>query len=109
MGTSAGATPGPITKQQPVHEVRLGTIKAAIWRNETDAGARFNATFERIYNVDGEWRSTGSFGRDDLLVLAKVADEAHSWIMNTKADAGNQRDRDGGEPAQLSQHSLPKR
>jgi hypothetical protein len=26
---------------RPVHEVRLGKVKAAIWRNETDLGARY--------------------------------------------------------------------
>ena len=31
-------------KQKPVHEVRLGRIKAAIWANETDNGTRHNGT-----------------------------------------------------------------
>ena len=68
-------------KQKPVHEVRFGQIKAAIWKNETENGARYNATFSRIYRDGDEWKSTESFGRDDLLLLAKVADEAHSWIF----------------------------
>jgi len=67
-------------KQKPVHEVRLGFIKAAIWRNETDNGARYNATFSRLYKDGEDWKSTDSFGRDDLLLLGKVADQAHSWI-----------------------------
>jgi hypothetical protein len=67
-------------KTRPVHEVRLGRIKAALWRNDTDNGVRFNTTFTRLYRDDDEWRSTDSFGRDDLLLLAKVADQAHSWI-----------------------------
>ena len=74
------------TKQKstnkPVEEVRIGSVKAAIWKNETESGPRFNVTFQRLYR-DGEngWRSTDSFGRDDLLVLAKVADQAHGWIV----------------------------
>lgn len=67
-------------KPKPTHEVRLGHIKAAVWRNETEAGVRYNATFSRLYKDGDEWRSTESFGRDDLLQLAKVADNAHSWI-----------------------------
>ena len=74
--------PAPAQRNQPAHEVRLGTIKAAIWQNETDNGVRYNVTFERLYNQDGEWRSTNSFGRDDLLLLAKVADAAHTWICD---------------------------
>jgi hypothetical protein len=68
-------------KQKPQHEVRLGSVKAAIWRNNTDAGVRFNVTFSRIYKDDDNWKSTDSFGRDDLLTLGKVADQAHSWIF----------------------------
>ena len=41
------------TKTKPVHEIRLGHIKAAVWRNETEAGVRYNATFSRLYR-DGE-------------------------------------------------------
>ena len=67
---------------QPVDEVRIGAVKAAIWRNETDNGARFNVTFSRSYkDSEGEWKSTSSFRRDDLLVLAKIAARAHSRIF----------------------------
>ena len=31
------------TKQKPVHEIRLGRIKATIWENETENGTRYNA------------------------------------------------------------------
>jgi hypothetical protein len=68
-------------KQKPIHEVRLGTIKAAVWRNETESGVRYNVTFTRIYKDGDDWKSSDSFGRDDLLLLGKVADEAHSWIF----------------------------
>lgn len=69
-----------IMKTKPTHEVRLGSIKAAVWKNNTETGARYNATFSRLYKDGGKWESTDSFGRDDLLLLAKVADVAHSWI-----------------------------
>jgi hypothetical protein len=68
-------------KTKPIHEVRLGTIKAAVWRNETEVGVRYNVTFSRLYKDGDNWQSTDSFGRDDLLLLAKVADHAHSWIF----------------------------
>ena len=70
------------TKEKPVNEVRFGAIKAAIWKNDTTGGVRYNVTFSRIYKDkdDDQWKSTDSFGRDDLLVLGKVADAAHTWI-----------------------------
>ena len=67
-------------KPKPAHEVRLGSIKAAVWANETTSGRRYNATFSRLYKDGAQWKSSDSFGRDDLLVVAKVADLAHSWI-----------------------------
>ena len=69
-----------MAKEKPIHEVRLGSIKAAVWKNDTANGIRYNTTFSRIYRDGDEWKSTDSFGRDDLLVLAKVSDLAHSWI-----------------------------
>jgi hypothetical protein len=67
-------------KEKPAHEIRLGAIKATIWKNDTVKGGRYNTTFVRLYRDDDKWKNTGSFGRDDLLVLAKIADIAHSWI-----------------------------
>jgi hypothetical protein len=62
------------TKAGPVHEVRLGAIKASIWSNETSVGTRHNVTVARLYKDDDEWKQSESFGRDDLLVLAKIVD-----------------------------------
>ena len=61
--------------------VRLGRIKAAIWANETESGVWFNVTFSRIYKDGNTWKTSDSFGRDDLPLLAKVADSAHTWIF----------------------------
>lgn len=69
------------TKQQPAHEIRMGAIKATIWENETSAGTRHNVTVSRIYKDGDQWKQTESFGRDDLPLLAKVVDLAHSWIF----------------------------
>ncbi len=71
---------------KPVREIRLGSIKAAIWKNQTEKGVRFNTTFSRLYREGDQWKSTDSFGRDDLLLLAKVADRAHSWVFEQNQD-----------------------
>ena len=72
--------------ERPVHEVRLGRVKAAIWRNETESGVFHNVTFCRLYREGEEWRRAESFGRDDLPLIAKVADRAHSWIFEHGKD-----------------------
>ena len=71
-------------QNKPIHEVRLGAIKAAVWKNETEIGARFNVKLSRIYKDGDTWKSTDSLGRDDLLVVAKVADVANSWIHGNR-------------------------
>ncbi len=79
-------------KNKPVHEVRLGAVKAALWRNDTDSGVRFNVTITRLYKDGEDWKNTDSFGRDDLLLVAKVADLAHTWICEQQVQE-NDRDR----------------
>lgn len=66
---------------KPAHEVRLGSVKAAIWENETEKGVRYNTTFQRLYKDGSDWKTSDSFGRDDLLLVSKVADIAHTWIF----------------------------
>ena len=78
------------TKKGPVHEVRLGRIRAAIWENETQNGTRHNVTISRLYKDGDDWKDSTSFGRDDLLLVSKVADLAHSWILaQTQAGSGS--------------------
>ncbi len=69
-----------MTKQQPVHEIRLGRVKGTIWANETDNGIRHNVSITRLFKDGDEWKQTTSFGRDDLPLVAKVVDMAHLWI-----------------------------
>jgi len=68
------------TKNKPVHDVRLGAIKAAIWANSTPKGTRYSVTLTRLYKDGKDWKYSDSFGRDDLPFIEKVADEAFRWI-----------------------------
>ena len=82
---------------QPINEIRIGRVKATIWQNGTEDRPRHNVTFGRIYKDGDAWKSNHSFGRDDLLVLAKVADQAHSEIF--RADAAAKVNADPNEDA----------
>jgi hypothetical protein len=75
-----------MANQKPIAEVRTGAIKATIWKNSTENGARFNVTFDRLYKDGEKWKSAASFGRDDLLLLAKVADQAHTCIFQLQQE-----------------------
>lgn len=67
-------------KKQPIHQIRLASVKASIWENSTDSGIRYSVTFSRLYKDGEEWKFSDSFGRDDLLLLSKVSDQAHTYI-----------------------------
>ena len=74
--------------ERPIDEVRLGKIKAAIWRNDGSSGIWFNVTVSRLYNGgDGpaDWKQSQSFGRDDLPLVGKVLDQAHTRILELQA------------------------
>jgi len=75
--------------KQPAFEVRLGRIKAVVWENETKAGVRHNVQVSRLYRDEEQWKSSSSFGRDDLPLVAKVCDLAHSRLYESNGSNGN--------------------
>jgi hypothetical protein len=84
--TPASNTPSA-AKQLPVQTFRLGRIKAAVWENEADRKKFFNVTFARVYTgEDKQPHDTDSFGRDDLPLVAKLADRAHTFIFERIAE-----------------------
>lgn len=68
------------TKTKTIKEIRLGLIRASIWKQEINGVVHYDTTFCRLYKVGNEWKSATTFGLDVLLPLAKVADQVHSWI-----------------------------
>lgn len=84
-------------RSKPAHEVRYGAIKAAIWRNESENGTRYNTTFSKAYRDGDQWKNTDSFGRDDLLVVAKAASDAHTWIHQQPRESGTDSNPGNGQ------------
>ncbi len=83
------AKPEAESRPKPVKELRLGRVKAAIWGNETQDGVRFNVTLTRLYKDGDSWKRSESFGRDDLLLVAKVAEKAAFWIFEETQEEGD--------------------
>ena len=72
--------------QAPVKTFRLGRIKAAVWENESEQRKFYNVTFARTYlDNDKKFHDADSFGRDDLPLVAKLADQAHTFIFERLA------------------------
>lgn len=77
------------TTNRPTHEIKLGRIRASIWANKS---ARhevwFSVSVSRVYREGDQWKTTASFGRDDLPVVAKAAEMAYAWIWKANGRNG---------------------
>jgi hypothetical protein len=70
----------------PVKTFRLGRSKAAVWENEGEQKF-YSVTFARTYVDDAnQYHDSDSFGRDDLPLVAKLADQAHTFIFERLAE-----------------------
>jgi hypothetical protein len=75
------------TDNQPVNKMRYGQISASIWRQEADKGPMFNVSFQRAYKDGDEWKTSTSFGKNDLLALSLLATRAFEWIAAQQTEA----------------------
>jgi hypothetical protein len=70
----------PSVQNAPVQHLRHRRIKAAIWENQGPQGPFYTVTITRSYKQDEVWRDSHSFNHDDLLVVAKLMNDAHTAI-----------------------------
>ncbi|HEY4311888.1 MAG TPA: hypothetical protein VGN12_20740 [Pirellulales bacterium] len=75
---------------EPAQVFRLGLIKCQVYLRKTKSGDRFNVTVNRLYKNGDQWQQSGYFGRDDLPLVIKVLDMAHTWMF------GGDRENNGG-------------
>lgn len=68
-------------RRKPIDQLRIANLTAAIWRNSAGNASRYNVTFQRSYRDGATWRSSEGFGPRDLLTLAKLANDAHTKII----------------------------
>jgi hypothetical protein len=71
---------------QPIAHLSIHPITASILLRESDGKAYYTANIQRRYkDENGAWRYTETFFADDLLLVAKIADQAHTEIEKLKA------------------------
>jgi hypothetical protein len=106
-GTAANASSNGQAQQnkqagkRPIHTVRFGALKAAVWLNETSVGPIHNVTVSRSYKDGDSWKDSGSFGYDDLLPLAKALNAAHSFINEQRQRSTEARNEDAMNEDQI--------
>lgn len=72
---------------KPATTIRIGGVKASVWKNETEDGRVFSVTqFTRSYrDKEDNWQETSSFSTDDLpkleLAARKAFEFAHTEML----------------------------
>ncbi len=81
---------------KPVHVFRLRGITASVFANvaETKNGdiTFHKVSIQRTYKDGKEFKSTTSFGRDDLPIVRLLSDRAWQFILDTEAKRGRDDD-----------------
>ena len=89
--SSSSRHAGPSGGGGPVGKLRLGRLSATIWENGSDERSFLNVKFARSYlDEQKKWQNSDSFSRDDLLTLAKLADQAHTFICERQSPPRDQ-------------------
>lgn len=87
------------TLAAPVHKIRIGKIKVALWENKGDKnGTWFSVTATRSYlDNQKKWHTANSFGKDDLLCLAELLRQACLWIAREHGGSASNVEDDGDQ------------
>ena len=72
-------------ENRPIQEFRHRRIRATVWKNNTANGTMYTVTITRAFKQGEEWRDSHSFGYDDVLIVAKLMYDAHSFISIERA------------------------
>ena len=74
---------------KPVKVFRLRGISASIFANQAKSEGHdityHKVSLQRTYRDGDEWKTTTSFGRDDLPVARLLLDRAWEYILNAEA------------------------
>ena len=81
----------PQQPQKPEKEFRAGTVKVAIWRNETEQDSRtvvqHSVRLQKRYrDQSGEWKDSDYLFANDLPRARLVIDKAYEYIVLKESD-----------------------
>ncbi len=79
----------------PVAKFKAGTVAAAVWENQMNINGKsitvLKATVQRRYKdkSSGEWKSSGSFGRNEIPLAIYCLQKSFEKIVETQNNASN--------------------
>ena len=79
----------------PVTKFRAGQVSCAIWANEAVVNGNnmslLKASVERRYkDASGEWKSSGSFGRNEIPLVMYCLQKAFEYIIEERSTRGEE-------------------
>ncbi len=97
-------------KNKPAHKIRSGALTVTIWKNDGEKGPFYTVTPSRSYKQGEEWKEINSYHQHDLLTLAKMVDQADTWITNELAAAkAHHQGQDTEQPSHADRETGRKR
>jgi hypothetical protein len=69
-----------MNRQNPVHEIQLGAVKATVWEEVHFDGLKYHVSICRVGRRGESSGRPDWFEVEDLPIVAEVADLAHLWI-----------------------------
>jgi len=69
-----------------VHEIRQGLLVVRIRRAKSSKTIRHMLSLHRLYKNGDLWHESTRLGRDDILFVRFLLDEAHTWMIQQEDD-----------------------
>lgn len=78
---------------RPLAKFKAGSVVCAVWENEAQIGGQtktvLKATVERRYKAEDGWKSSGSYGRNEIPLVRHVLQQAFELILQERSGNTN--------------------
>lgn len=84
-------------KNKPIHEIRIGRMKASVWKTDGKYGPKLSVKApvisyqlpedKRENKKDDGWRESVFFDREDTLIAQQVLQRAFEFIADYKEES----------------------
>ena len=86
-----------MVSKTPAKKITVGQISAALWENEINVNGQtktvLKATVQRRYkDKDGQWKSSGSFSRNELPFAIYAMTKAFEFMVESPGESGESAD-----------------
>jgi len=81
------------TSNKPAKKFQLRGVSASVFENKSEQGVPFHkVSITRTYKSGDQFKSTSTFGRDDLPLVETLARQAWLEILKREAERSSNKD-----------------